>query len=287
MANDILRRLSVLRELTWGNLLNVIDILLVAYLIFRLLQLVRGTRNWRIVGGIGTFVVALFLSDLLRLHTLHWVLDKATLLAPVALVILLLPELRQTLEGFARLGLWPERLRGADHQTAARTIEEIIAGVAEMSASRLGAIIVIERSGHLDEVISSGVQVSAQVSAPLLGSIFYHGSPLHDGAVVIRGDTIAAAACRLPLSESAKLDTSVHMRHRAGLGITEQADSIAIIVSEERGSVSVAIEGTLKKLASHLELRDILNRELRALEGVSEDRGSKPRRKRDKEKVLG
>ena len=254
---------------------QIIDIFLVAYVVYRILRLVRGTRAWRILGGIVIFAGALFLSDYLHLHTLHWLLDKATLLAPVALVILLLPELRQTLESFARLGLWPERLTGGQPKTASNTVQSIITAVNEMSASRIGCIIVIERVGRLDDIIATGVLLNAKVGETALKSIFYYGNPLHDGAVLIRGDQIISAACRLPLSENTKLDPNIHMRHRAGLGITEQTDALAVIVSEERGSISVAIDGKLHKISDSKELKEILDKEIRG-----EDEGTKPRRKK-------
>jgi len=244
------------------NLIHLVDILLVAYLVYRVLALIRGGRAWRILGGLVIFVVALIVSDYLQLRTLHWVLDKAALLAPVALVILLLPELRQALEGFSRIGLWPEGFPRST-QFGAQTIEEIIAAVSELMGSRSGALVVLERGTHLDDIVSNGVLLNASVSAALLDSIFFNGNPLHDGAVIIRGDTILAAACRLPLSELPTHDKSLHMRHLAGLGISEQSDAIAIIVSEERGSVSLAKNGELVRLANHIDLRDWLNRELR------------------------
>lgn len=281
--DEILQRLSELRQPTWETFLHVVDIALVTFVIFRLLCLVRTTRAWRILGGIVIFVLALLVSDYLQLRTLHWLLDKATLLAPVALVILLLPELRQTLEGFARLGLWPERLPGDTVRTAAKTIEEIVAAVAEMSASRIGALIVIERGVHLDDIASNGVAVNAEVSAPLLGSIFYGGNPLHDGAVVVRGDRVMAAACRLPLSEDLRLAKEFHMRHRAGLGISEQTDSVVIIVSEERGTISLAVDGQIRRLADPIELRTALNDEIRGVADESSNRRKRRRHRREEE----
>jgi diadenylate cyclase len=247
------------------TVIQVIDIVVVAYLVYRLLMLVRGTRAWRIIGGIFIFVVLLMGSAYLQLTTLHWILDKATVLAPVALVILLLPELRLALEGFGKLGFWPQMFGAAfETRTESRTVEEIVSAVGELAAQSVGALIVIERGAPLDEIVANGVRLDAKVSAPLLGSIFYEKNPLHDGAVVIRGDTIVAAACRLPLSESSRLDQTVHMRHRAAVGVTELLDCIAIAVSEERGTISIASEGRLRRLASHVELGDLLNRELRS-----------------------
>lgn len=259
---EFFRPLSAFRSLSWQDAVQVADILLVAYLIYRLLNLIRGTRAWRLVAGILLFVVLLVSSNFLQLTTLHWILDKATLLAPVALVILLLPEMRQALEGIGKLGGLTEKLASTESGLEAHTVEEIVAAVAEMSAQRTGALLVIERSSRLDDVVANGVQIGAKVSAPLLGAVFYEGNPLHDGAAVIRGEMIAAAGCRLPLSEN-RLDQSLHMRHRAAVGITEQTDCIAVVVSEERGTISVCREGRLTRYATHAELRDYLNKELR------------------------
>lgn len=246
---------------------NAVDILIVTYILYRLFMLVRGSRAWRIVLGIVGFVLLLFVSGKLQLNALNWLLDKATILGPVALVILFLPELRQAIEGLGRLRLGKiqitPKFSNQTLKTEARTVEELVAAVSELASERTGALIVIERGAPLDEIAGNGVVVNARVSAPLLGSIFYEGNPLHDGAAVVRGDLIVSAACRLPLSDSNRLSQNVHMRHRAGLGVTEQLDCIAIIVSEERGTISYAKEGRLRKLANSHELRDFLNRELR------------------------
>jgi len=246
---------------------NAVDILIVTYILYRLFMLVRGSRAWRIVLGIVGFVLLLFVSGKLQLNALNWLLDKATILGPVALVILFLPELRQAIEGLGRLRLGKlqitPKFSNQSLKTEARTVEELVAAVSELASERTGALIVIERGAPLDEIAGNGVVVNARVSAPLLGSVFYEGNPLHDGAAVVRGDLIVSAACRLPLSDSNRLSQNIHMRHRAGLGVTEQLDCIAIIVSEERGTISYAKEGRLRKLANSHELRDFLNRELR------------------------
>ena len=264
--DDIIGAFPELRTFTLRDgIVALADVLLVAFLIYRLLMLVRGTRAWRILVGIGIFVFLLGASDRLHLSTLHWVLASATPLGPVALVILLLPEMRQAIEGLGKLDRWTQRLASpAETRAEARTVEEIVAAAAELAAGRVGALIVLEKAAPMDEIAANGVALSAAVSAPLLGAIFYEGNPLHDGAVVIRGDQILAAACRLPLSESGRLDQSVHMRHRAAVGVTEATDAICIAISEERGTISVASEGRLRRLNGHLELRDLLNHELRS-----------------------
>ncbi len=271
---EFLRPLNTFRSLNAESVRAAIDILLVSFLVYRLLMLVRGTRAWRIVGGVLVFVLFLTASSMLKLDAFHWIMDKATLLAPVALVILLLPELRQALEQFGQIGFWPRVANPEDAFVEATTLEETVAACAELAASRTGALIIFERSNSLDEVIANGVQIGAKATAPLLGSIFFGQNPLHDGAVIIRGDKIMAAACRLPMSERMGFDPFMHMRHKAGVGMTEQSDAVAVVVSEERGTISVGIDGNLKRVEAH-ELRDFLNRELR---GIETDPGPKTRR---------
>lgn len=267
---EILRPFTSLRTLpTRDVIVNVVDILVVTFLIYRLLLLVRGTRAWRILLGIVGFLMVWYISDRLKLNTLHWVFDKALYLGPAALVVLLLPELRTALEGYGRpISILTKIVASgqAEERAEARTVEELVAAMAELAAASVGALIVIEKDTPLDDIASNGVMLHAQVSAPLLGSIFYEGNPLHDGAVIVRGDVLLSAACRLPLSESNRLDQNVHMRHRAAVGVTEAFDCISLVVSEERGTISVASEGKLMRLSSAVELRQVLNRELRNLD---------------------
>ncbi len=266
-------------------LVNVVDILLVAYLIYRLLMLVRGTQAWRIFAGIGTFLVVFWLSGRLGFYTLYWLLEKAIYLGPTALVLLFFPELRAAIEGLAPNSAFFQKLvpNKDEERMEARTVEEIVAAIAELSSESVGALIVVEKVAMLDDIASNGVQLNARVSAALLESIFFENNPLHDGAVIMRGDSILAAACRLPLSESKTIDPHVHMRHRAAVGVTEVYDCLALVVSEERGTISIASEGKLKRLSGHAELRTILNRELRSIdEEASADQKSKSRRKRQK-----
>jgi diadenylate cyclase len=239
-----------------SSLIAVIDILIVAFITYRLLMLVRGTRGWRILLGLLVFAAALTLSDVLNLVTLHWILEKATMLGPVALVILFLPELRQTLEGLTKFSLMPERVVEAGHEkTLDRTaVEEIVGAVTEMARDRIGAILVIETGAHMDEI----------------------------AAVIIRGDSILAAACRLPLSESARIDKTLHMRHRAAIGVTEQNDAVSIVVSEERGTISVVQEGKLQLLKTSAELREFLINQVTKDEPRPEP--IRPFRKKDRDK---
>ncbi|CAN5439438.1 diadenylate cyclase CdaA [soil metagenome] len=279
---DALRQFAGVRTLSpWEIGINLLDVALVTYLIYRVLVLVRGTRAWRILLGVLAFLTLLFVSDRLGLRTLHWLLDKATILGPVALVILFLPELRQAIEGFSKITPL-QILENAQREdrAEAKTVEDLVAAVAELSVESVGALIVVERGASLEEIVSNGVSLNSPLSKALLGAIFYGENPLHDGAVIIRRDLVVAAACRLPLSESRRIDETVHMRHRAAVGVTEATDALAIVVSEERGSISVAIEGVLQKLGAPHDLRDILNRELRNMPDHDDEKHHHHRRVR-------
>ncbi len=243
----------------WPAFLTLADILIVTVISYRLLKLVRGTRAWKILIGIAVFVIFLSLSDVLGLVATHWVLQTATLLAPVALTILLLPELRQALEGFARLGLWPERLITAEKPHGDRVQEAVVEAVSAMARERTGALIVVERTDRMTEIERSGVPLHAEVSAELLRAVFHHGNPLHDGAALIREGQLEAAACRLPNSESTMaLEKDMHLRHRAGLGASEAGDAVVIIVSEERGAITLAVDGAIEPVMNGAELADRL-----------------------------
>lgn len=268
-----------LQQLAPSTWLQWVDIALVAFLIYRILLIVRNTRAWRILGGIVFFVLALLVSDWLGLRTLHWILDKATVLGPVALVILLLPEMRQALEGVSKLGLWPTRFGAAEETFSLRVIDDLVASCSEMSAGRIGAIIVLERQGKLDDIASNGVELNAKVSAPLLTSIFFHGNPLHDGAAIVRGGTVIAGACRLPLSESDGIARQFHMRHRAAIGMSEQSDAIVLVVSEERGTMGLASNGSLRVFSNPSDFRQAILGEFGMLKKPTKSNRPKPKGK--------
>lgn len=244
--------------------ISAVDILIVAFLLYRLLMLVRGTRAWRIIIGLLIFFFVLLISEPLKLHTLHWLLVQASQLGAVALAVIFLPELRQVAEGVGKLDRWTPLIGAGERpRSQARTVEELVAAISELSSNRVGALIVIERTSSLAEIVANGVELNAKVSAPLLVSIFYDQNPLHDGAVIIQGDMVLAAACRLPLSESSRIDSTLHMRHRAAVGMTEGQDCLSVVVSEERGTIRVAREGKLRIIETTVELRELLNSELR------------------------
>jgi len=268
------------------TIVQLVDVALVAYLTYRLLLMVRGSRAWRIIGGVIIYLTLWFASDVLGFKTVHFILDRALVLGPVALVILLLPEMRSALEGFGKLGFWPGRLAGGEDHTEAKTVEEIVVAVAELSASSTGTLIVIERSRKMPEIEATGVPLHADVTASLLASIFFGQNPLHDGAVMIRGNDIVAAACQLPMSESL-LKPHMHMRHRAAAGATDGTDAIAIVVSEERGVISVALDGRIREDLSSQQLRDLLQSLLRINPKASPFARLTKRRSRDEKTPVG
>ncbi len=223
----------------------VIDICIVSYVIYRLILLAKGRRAWQILLGLSVFFVLLFFSEQAGLVTLNWILRQVTPLGPVAIVILLYPELRDLLEGLGRLNFWGAPLHVVNRADMTETIEEVVRAATLLAPRKVGALMVMERETGLSDVATTGTEMDAEVSAELLGTIFHHGTPLHDGAVIIRGRRIVAAGCTLPLSDSPNISTNVHMRHRAAIGVSEHSDAVVVVVSEERGTISLAVNGKL------------------------------------------
>lgn len=268
--------LNLFRMLTTGLpaldlmsiLVNLVDVLLVAALFYQLLMWARGTRAWQIMWGIVIYLVVLWLSNILQLSTLAWILQKFEVLGPVAIVILFFPELRHVLEEMGRIGFWGSRFRVLDKQHVTRVVDEIVRAAVGFSASNTGALIVLERETGLNDFIASGRILDATLSADLLRTIFYPGGPLHDGAVIVRGDKIVAAGCVLPLTSNPGIGTSIHTRHRAALGATEQSDAVVVVVSEETGSISISHDGRLIRGLREDSLRERL---ITLMEGGASD----------------
>ena len=257
--NITLQRLSGL--LATINLADIVDILLVAYLIYKLIMLVRRTNSFHLARGILLIVLALWLSGILHLRMMNRLLQRTVELGLIALVILFQPELRRLLE---RMGstipfLGNGRIRDFEAESE---ITQVVMACTQMSASRTGALIVFERTNILEEQVLSGTILNADVSAELLKNIFFVKAPLHDGAVIIRNGRIAAAGCVLPLTANTNLSPDLGTRHRAGIGMSEQSDAVVIIVSEETGSISVAIDGMLKRRLTRETFEAILRAEL-------------------------
>lgn len=239
------------------KLTDIIDILIVALIIYKLLDFIRETRAEQLVKGLILFGAVFFLSDVLNLNTLNWLIKSITTVGIIALVIVFQPELRRALEYFGRSRTLT--LVSVEEQKAKHIIDEFIDAVTELAKARTGALIVIERGTALTDRIKTGTVIDAEITAQLLGNIFYEGAPLHDGAVIIRGERIHAAGCVLPITDNKTLDKSLGTRHRAGIGITEHSDAISLIVSEETGVISMASEGKITRYLDGKYLEKILN----------------------------
>lgn len=227
------------------GLLGLVDIVVVAYLLYKLLMLARGRRAWQILIGIGVFFLMLWASERVGLITLHWLLRQVTPLGPVAVVILLYPELRELLERWGHLDFWGGSLVRPKQENVVEMIEAVVTATTLLSARKIGALIVMARETGLDDVITTGTKLDAMVTSELLTTIFYEGTALHDGAVILHNGRIVAAGCTLPLSTEANIATNVHMRHRAATGVTQTSDAVVVVVSEETGTISLAAGGKL------------------------------------------
>lgn len=245
-------------ESLWTLARTGLDVLVVAYLIYRLMMLAKGTRAWQIISGLLVFGLILWLSDRLQLSALNWILTKLFVLGPVAIVILFYPELRRALEEVGRLGFWGRGFTGLNKEDLSEMIGEVVRAAGTLSNKRMGALIVLERETGLTPIVETGTMLNALVTADLLQTLFQPGTPLHDGAAVIRLKRLVAAGCILPLSENRSLGTQVHTRHKAALGISEQSDALVLVVSEETGIISLAFEGKMVRGLRDEFLRDRL-----------------------------
>jgi diadenylate cyclase len=233
---EILRRPPI----TWWD---VLDILLVAIIIYELLKLIRGTRAVQMAVGIAAIIGLFYLSRGLQLETLNWLIRNVIGYVVFAVIVLLQADIRRALVHLGRGKLF----RRFDRKVADDdTVEELVVAATTLSAKRTGAIVVIERSIGLRNYIESGIPLDATLTYDLLVSIFQPTSPLHDGAVIVQGDRVAAAACFLPLTINPRLNRELGSRHRAAIGVTEENDSVAVVVSEETGRISVIEDGDLE-----------------------------------------
>ena len=226
---------------------DAVDILIVAFVIYKILGFIVQTRAEQILKGVLVLLVALFMSETLNLYTLNWMCKGAVALGAVAVMIVFQPELRRALEYMGRGSFMRASLHSDDKERIKKSISSIAKVVESFSADRLGALMVFEGQTVLEDIAETGTQLDADVSEQLLGNIFYEGSPLHDGAIIIRNGKIHAAGCVLPLTGSDNVDSRLGTRHRAGIGITEHSDALVVIVSEETGIISMARDGKLER----------------------------------------
>ena len=267
------RYLSLIRPM------DVLDVAIIAYLVYKILCLERSTRAENILKGVAIFLVALWLSSpaALNLWGVNYILSHMVEWGVLALIILFQPEIRQLLE---KVGSRNIKLLRAFNDPKLQSeleaaIDESVTACSEMSQSKTGVLIVFERDIHLDDMVRSGTTLDAAVSSELLKNIFFVKAPMHDGAVIIRRGRILGAGCMLPLSKNVNLSRDLGMRHRAGIGMSENSDAVVVIVSEETGSISVAVGGMLKRHLVPETLSKLLRNELMPQPEEPED---KPRR---------
>ena len=247
---------------------DAIDILIVAYLIYKAVMFVRKTNSRNLARGIILLIFALILSYAFDLTMIKYLLRRAMELGLIAIVILFQPELRRILE---RIGSSFTTNRSTSSPALETAITHTVLACTEMSASKTGALLIFERRVDLSSIMATGTIINADVSSELLKNLFYNKAPLHDGAVIIRDARVAAAGCVLPLTQSQNLSKDLGMRHRAGIGLSEQSDAVVIIVSEETGAISLAIDGMLKRHLNGASLTQLLRSELI----IDQDRKSK------------
>ena len=262
------------RYLSMIRITDYLDMLIMAAVIYKVLSLGRNSRATSLFKGLGVFLLALWASKLLRLHGISYIMGLLVNWGVLALIILFQPEIRRILEElgsrkFNIMGLFSPResLTALDH-----AIDQTVLACTEMSKTRTGALIVFERELKLDDRVRSGTVLDAAVSSELLKNIFFVKAPMHDGAVIIRQGRVLGAGCMLPLSKNVNLSRDLGMRHRAGIGMSENSDAVVVIVSEETGSISVATGGMLKRHLMPETLENLLRNELLPREPQEEDK---------------
>lgn len=249
---------------------DFLDIIIVAYLIYKAIGFVRRTNSNNLAKGLVVFLLALWGSDIFSLTMINFLLRKTAELGLIALLILFQPELRRLLE---RMGSGFASGRSSSGTVMDSAISQTVQACCDMSASKTGALIIFERGVALNSIISTGTVINADTTAELLKNMFFNKAPLHDGAVIIRDGRIAAAGCVLPLTQRTNLSKDLGMRHRAGIGLSEESDAVIIVVSEETGAISAAMDGMLKRHLSGEALDKLLRSELIREEDSTEKHG--------------
>lgn len=246
------------------SIYDLIDISIVAYIFYKIFMFIKDTRAEQVFKGIIFLLLATQLSNTFKLHTVYWISLKALDYGVIAALIIFQPEFRAGLEhiGRAKFNLFGKNVNTSE-ETLNRNIEEIVEALYSLSRQKIGALIIMERETRISDIINTGTIIDAEISRQLLINIFIPNTPLHDGAVVIRGSKVKAAACFLPLTESKDLSKDLGTRHRAGIGVSEVSDCITLIVSEETGGVSIAKAGKLYRDISRERMMNILRSNLK------------------------
>ncbi|MDD3251544.1 MAG: diadenylate cyclase CdaA [Lachnospiraceae bacterium] len=243
---------------------NIIEIIIIAVLVYFALLWIKNSRAWYLLRGVGMILAFALLAAFFHWDTILWILEKTGAIAVTALMIIFQPELRKALEQLGSKNLISDLFSLDDSREnqvfSERTANEIVKATFEMAKVKTGALIVIERNVSLKEIERTGIEIDGQVSSQLLVNIFEHNTPLHDGAVIIRGNRVTAATCYLPLSDSMMISKELGTRHRAAVGISEVTDSITVVVSEETGRVSLVESGVLRRISDAEALKAALSR---------------------------
>ena len=237
---------------------DIIDILIVAIAFYKLFMLIRETRAEQLTKGIFALFIFTKISQWLELFTINWLLKQIMTVGTLAILIVFQPELRRALEYIGRSRFFTKSFVEIKDESLTMVVNEIVEAAASLSRQKIGALIVIERKTGLSEIVETGTKIDGQVSSDLLINIFIPNTPLHDGAVIIKEDKIKAAGCFLPLTDNMSLSRELGTRHRAALGISEKSDSLAIVVSEETGAISVAENGSIARYLDTKTLEQIL-----------------------------
>ena len=271
------------------NPMNLVDILLVAFVVYEILVVIRKTRAAQLDKGAVVVLVVYALANLMNLRTVVWIMQSVLQIGFLALIVLFQPELRRALEQMGRTDKWAATLfknRKDDPSLRAKWQNACLAicdAAEQLSDTRTGALIVLERNSNLSEIIRTGTPLNADVNREMLGTIFYEGTPLHDGAVVVRDGVLKAAGCVLPLSDNLEIGKDMGTRHRAALGMSENSDAVVVVVSEETGIISMAKNGVLIRRLDRQNLFNLLQEELVPPETAENQKQPFWRKKHEKE----
>jgi diadenylate cyclase len=258
--------LDLLRQIRW---LDIIDIVVVSIILYKIFLIIKGTRAARMLVGIGVLLIASFFSRYLQLYTIDWLIQSFWAQVVIVIIVLFQPEIRRALAQMGESSF----LQSFTSAEELKSLEEIVRTAIALANRKIGALIVIERDVSLKEYVEIGTPLDAKVTKELLLSIFHPTSPIHDGAVIIKGNRVIAAGCFLPIKLGTDVSKALGTRHRAGVGLTEETDAVAIVVSEETGIISVAMGGKLESPVDMGTLRDLLTNLFTRSKGVMDIKG--------------
>ena len=260
----------------WNQLMNMqwsdyLDILVVAFLIYKVLPLFRSAGTLQILKGVVAVVLIAWITDFLDMHAMNYMVGQIMTVGLLALVILFAPELRRILDHLGNVKIGKFFTNESSSQDQSAVIDHTVMACEQMSKEKVGALIVFTRDNPLEEYLKTGTKVDAQVSDPLMRNIFFHNSPLHDGAMIVSGGRIACAGCVMPMSNNPRIPKELGTRHRAGIGTSEVSDAVVVVVSEETGTISVATGGVLRRYLAPQMLGRILRNELMPVKVETEE----------------